>query len=200
MVANRRGDFAEAHRHLTEAFALLEAVGDRHGAGTALDSLANTAVQRGELELALELYTVCQERAVAAGNVFYAAKVYQNFATVYARQERWEASLIAGRECIRRSHALGNDYIIAFALWNLAEPLVFLGQEATAAQLISFTARLWVAQFGPLGTDDLSYQETILARVSQAVGVEQTRVFIRAGEQLYLSQAIALALPPAGAS
>jgi predicted ATPase len=196
MIANRRGDFAEAKLHLAEALDVLESGGDRHGVSAALDSLANTAVQSGDLERALELYALCQDRAAAFGNVFYEAKIYQNLATVYARQERWQESLTAGRECIRRSHALGNDYIILFALWNLAEPLTYVSREATAAQLVSFTARVWTEQFGPLNEQDASYFEMIREQVASTLGAVRTEELRRAGERLSLSQAVVLALLP----
>ena len=152
--ANRDGEHARAEQLIQDALHAYEAIHDGQGVLYALDGLAGVAVNRNDLERAAALYEDCHRRAEAIGNTVYEAKVYQNLATVYARQERWEDSLAMGLECIRRNHAMGNTYILVYALWNLAEPLVHLGQAALAARLLSFAARYWAAHYSPLTAED----------------------------------------------
>lgn len=193
-LANYRGDFAEAEQILREAYPLLEEAGDWQNLLFVQDSLANTAVQRGDLERALELYSANRQRARALGNFVYETKVTQNLATVYARQARWEESLVAGQECIRENRALGNNYIVAFALWNIIEPFAHSGQTEVAAQLMGFILRYWVEQYGPLDEADDVYCEEIRTLVTAELGTEQITALYRAGERLTLAQAVALAL------
>lgn len=194
VTSNRERNYAQAEAHLRRSLSLLEQAGDRQSIIHALDNLANTLVQRGELDRALEFYADCEQKAIEIGNVVYQAKVYQNYATVYARQERWEEGLAAGRECIRRNQAMGNAYILAYALWNLPEPLTYLGEDAAAAQIMSFAERFWTERYGPLLDHDYPYLETIRTRVVDALGTEQTEILWKAGERLTLPQAIAVAL------
>ena len=196
ICAKRRDEDDEANRCFHQALALFQSLNDVGNVIYTRDCMANLAMKRDDTTQALALYEQCQAQGVEIGDAIYGAKVWQNLATVYARQERWQMALTAGQEAIRRNQAVGNGYILAFALWNIPEPLAFLGKCAPAAQIMGFIRSHWVQHYGPLDDDDREHCAQVRAISSQALGDAQTDTLFQQGELLTLSQAIALALTP----
>ena len=194
LLASRRGDLSEAQQNLNEGIALFQAANDRKGIVYARDNLANTYMILGDLEQALALYFDCKQRAEALGDFVYQAKVYQNLATAYARQRRWNEAVIMGLECIRRNHALGNVRILCYALWNLPEPLIHLGKAEMAVPLLGFAEHFWIRTYGPLSEADRDYCDDMLALAAVSLGESQTAGLRDFGAQWTLPQAVTHAL------
>ena len=194
VVATRQRDYSLADQYLQESLKRFDIAGDRKGAIYAWDNLAGLAVEQGDLTGALEFYGESRRRAEELNERVYAAKVLQNLATIYARQQRWEESLVTGQECIRRNQALGNAYILAYALWNITEPLTYLGRHDEAARLMGFIERFWVAQYDPLNEDEIGYCAMIRARVAAALGDSLASDLWIAGARMNLNEAVRTAL------
>lgn len=194
LIATRSRDFEMGDRYLRQALHLAEAACDHQGGIYALDNLANNILEQGDLDQALALYAECRVRAERIHSAVSVAKTYQNTATIYARQRRWEESLAAGQECIRRNLLLGNLYILAHALWNIAEPLAYTGRSDRAAQLMSFAHRFWVENYDPLNAEETDFLNAIRAQVAGEVGEAATDRFWSEGEKLSLEEAIRIAL------
>lgn len=194
VVATRLGEYTRAEELLKQSLKHFEKAGDRQGAIYAWDNLGGIAVEQGDLNRALDLYGEARTRAEEINEVVYVAKVYQNLATIYARQKRWEESLVMGQECIRRNEALGNAYILAFALWNITEPLTYLGRHREAVGLLGFIERFWVEHYDPLNDEEMGYCEMIRTNVTLALGDSQANILWSAGAGMTLNEAIRLAL------
>jgi len=194
VVSTRLNDYGYADRCLNDALNYFKMAGDRQGAIHTWDNLGGVAVALDELDRALELYGEARKRAEEINEVTYSAKVLQNIATIYARQKRWPESLAIGQECIRRNQALGNAFILAFALWNITEPLTYLNRHEEAACLMSFIEQFWVERYDPLNADEQGYIAMIRSRVVTALGESATSVLWSAGTMMTLDEAIRTAI------
>jgi predicted ATPase len=198
VVATRLGEYDRAEQLLKSSLKYFESAGDRQGAIHSWDNLGGIAVEQDDLDRALMLYGEARRLAEEINEVIYSAKVLQNLATIYGRQKRWEEALDVGQECIRRNLALGNAYILAFALWNVTEPLTYLGRHGESAKLMAFIERFWVEQYDPLNDVERGYCEMIHAHVEDAIGGLQASEHKNAGVGMTLNEAIRLALQTPG--
>jgi hypothetical protein len=82
------------------------------------------------------------------------------------------------------------------ALWNLPQPLALLGHAARAARLMSFSARFWERNIGPLSANDASTLDEVRALVIERIGSDLAASEWAAGADLSLSEAVRLALMP----
>jgi predicted ATPase len=197
LAANRDAEFDTADCCLREAQRLMEAQGHRQRASHILYNRAVVTTERGEMELAQERYEQCLYTARETADTNLEALVYNNLGSLYARQERWDDSRQTLREAIHRSHALGNAYNLAFALWNLPESLAYLGEGEQAARLQAFAERYWLDRGGSLDEDERQYSQRIRDAAKDALGGISDAAFaqLRAeGERMTLAQAVRLAL------
>lgn len=197
LAASREEDFDTADCHLREAQRLMEAYGHRQRANHILYNRAVVATERGERELARERYTQCLRTARETTDSNLEALVYNNIGSLDARQQRWEDARQTLQEAVRRSHALGNAYNLAFALWNLPEPLAYLGEGDRAARLQAFAERYWLDRGGSLDEDERQYGQRIREAAKDSLGAISDAAFaqLRAeGERMTLAQAVRLAL------
>jgi predicted ATPase len=197
LAANREQDFAAAERYTAEAQSLMEARGHRQRANHVLYNRAVVAADRGEMTLARERYERCLVAARETGDANLEALIYNNLGSLNARQERWEDARRELREAIRLSHALGNAYNLAYALWNLPETLAFLGDGRRAVLLQAFAERFWLERGGSLDEEERKYSERIRLWTKDSLGDEAEDAFERLrdeGRRLTLAQAVRLAL------
>ena len=192
--AGQQGDYPAAEQYLQDSLRAYQAIDDAQGALYSRDCLANICIKRDDMEQALRLYEACRKDAANIGDTEYEAKVYLSFSCIYGRQQKWHNGLNAARESVRRNHALGNTYILAHTLWNIAEPLAYLEQESAAALLLSFATRMWTEQYGSLSEDDRDYSATICSRIIAKFGEAHAYALQQTGANLTLLQAICLAL------
>ena len=193
IISNRQGNLERSERLLKDAIRLFEEIGDLQNVIYTMDNLANLAIRHVDYPLALSRYETGRQLAIESGNAFYVAKVHQNFATVYARQERWEEAYRSGLECLKQSDPLGNVYILSFALWNLPEPMFFLGKYEVAAKTMGFIERFWVENYDPLDTEEMEYRNFLRNSIETELGFEKTEKLWREGAGLTMKGAVDLA-------
>jgi predicted ATPase len=190
ILATRQGRFDEADQQLREAFRLAQTAGNRAEQVLVLDSLGNNAVCRGENDLALDIYREAQTLARETSNAVYQAKVLQNLATIYARQQQWTEALASGIECLHRNRQLGSTLMLAYTFWNIAEPMLHLGFPAEAAEIQSFSEQYWVSHYDPLNEEELAYLRDIRTAVEERIGSRRTQHHWDRGARCTLAQAM----------
>lgn len=186
LLRSRQLDAARACFEHSEAG--FQALGDAAGARYALANRAHVLGELGDPEGALALYTLCLQRAVTGDDLLHQSKLLLNIGSLQAGLGRWDDALESGRACIRHCQAVGNLRTLAFALWNLPEPLLHTGQTETASVLLAFAEAFWLARFGFLTADDRTYRDQLDA----ACGTTEGQRLV--GRTLTLPEAITLAL------
>ncbi len=191
---NRIRNFDLAEQYLNMALILLREAEDKQSNVFVLDSLASLAIGRDDLPTSLKLYDEARKLALEVDNEAYVAKVNQNFATVYARQERWAESISAGQECLLKTAPFGNVYIQAFAIWNLPEPLCQVGKHEVAARLMGFVERFWSENYDPLNEEESDYLNLIRQTIVDQLGADLAGEFWNVGAKMTLNEALHLSL------
>jgi tetratricopeptide (TPR) repeat protein len=184
----RQEELAEAATCFEISEALFIAVRDLSGARYALANRAHVLGQQGDSEASLALYNICLERAKKEGDPVHQSKLLLNIGSLQAELGQWKEALESGQACSRVCQRIGNLRTLAFAFWNLPEPLLHLGRPETAALLMAFAETFWLARFGALGDDDNAYRDKILEGSHATAGQRAT------GSALSLTDALALAL------
>lgn len=194
LAHSRLGNRDLADQFLNMALSLLREAEDNQSAIFVLDSLASLAAVREDLPTALKWYEEARKLAMEVDNEAYVAKVNQNFATVYARQELWEESISAGQACLLKTAPFGNVYILAFAIWNLPEPLCHVGKHKIAAQLMGFAERFWLENYDPLNEEERDYMNSIRQAIVHELGAEEANAIWKTGAKMTLNEALHLSL------
>lgn len=194
-VLRRLGILLLRSKQLPEAAACFErserlflSVGDASGARYALANRAHVLGAQGDSLGSLALYQTCLARAHALGDRVHQSKLLLNIGSLQAELEQWPEALESGQACIRVCQAIGNLRTLAFAFWNLPEPLLHLGHPERAVQLMAFAETFWLARFDALGPDDHTYRDGIYDQASATAAQKAM------GSTLSLSEALALAL------
>uniref|UniRef100_UPI0037506D0A hypothetical protein n=1 Tax=Armatimonas sp. TaxID=1872638 RepID=UPI0037506D0A len=169
---------------------LFASVGDLSGARYALANRAHVLGVQGDSLGSLALYQTCLARARALGDRVHQSKLLLNIGSLQAELAQWPDALESGQACVRVCQAIGNLRTLAFALWNLPEPLLHLGHPEAATLLMAFAETFWLARFDSLSAEDDSYRERIYTS-SNATAAQKA-----IGSTLSLSEALALALKP----
>lgn len=186
----RSKELAEAAECFTLSEKLFASVGDSSGARYALANLAHVLGAQGNLSGSLDLYQDCLSRARAEGDRLHQTKLLLNIGSLQAELARWADALATGRECLRLCHETGNSRTLAFAFWNLPEPLVRLGEQERAAVLMHFAEKFWLDRFEALTEDDVIYRAQILEATGATLESRER------GRSLSLADALSLALTP----
>ena len=184
----RSKQLEEAARCFERSEQLFSSVGDLAGARYALANRAHVLGQQGDSQGSLLLYKTCLTRARALGDRVHQSKLLLNIGSLQAELGLWEDALESGQACVRVCQAIGNLRTLAFALWNLPEPLLHLGRTENAALLMAFAETFWLARFPSLTDDDYVYRDKIYAGSNASIAQKAT------GSTLSLSEALALAL------
>ena len=194
-VLRRLGILLLRSKHLDEAATCFErseqlfiSVGDLSGARYALANRAHVLAQQGDSRGSLALYQTCLARARERGDRVHESKLLLNIGSLQAELGTWAKALESGQACVRVCQATGNLRTLAFALWNLPEPLLHLGRPEAAALLMAFAETFWLARFDTLTDDDYVYRDKIYT------GSKATVAQIASGSTFSLSDALALAL------
>lgn len=167
---------------------LFTSMGDVAGARYALANRAHILGEQGRERESLALYQICLTRARELGDRLHQSKLLLNIGSLQAGLGLWELALESAQACIQVCQQIGNLRTLAFAFWNLPEPLLHLGRPEAAAQLMAFAETFWITRFGPLSAEDVEYRDRILTGTGAAAAqLEQ-------GRHLSLSEALALAL------
>jgi hypothetical protein len=84
--------------------------------------------------------------------------------------------------------------IVAYALWNLPEPLAMIGEGRDAALIIGFAERYWTEKFGPLSSADCEYIGLLRRTISASIGSRDADAAWESGRSLSYHDAVSLAL------
>jgi predicted ATPase len=148
----------------------------------------------GRPEEAAQLIDRYERLSREAGDHLGLAQALGARADAHMEAERWNEAIEALREGIQASWRHHQWRQLAFALWNLPEPLVHAGKPEGAARLMGFIAQEWEARIGGLSDDDRAHVSRVRAHVAAVCGAARTGTFWREGEALSLADAVALAL------
>jgi len=145
---NAERDLREAEKTLETAFASPE----RRGAwaNRIVYDRAYAAGEQGDSERAIVLYEQSLHGAQYGGDVRLEPLIRNNLGVCYVHLNRWDDGLRAFRSSIERAYALGDAFLLAFALWNIVRPLAHLGAGRTAAMTLAFAEKIWNERSGPL--------------------------------------------------
>lgn len=189
-------DFARADALFAEAQALWTGLGNRRLAHARLRNRAQCWAAQGLHERALASFRQCEDAARAEGDWVGIIDSTLGASTELTCLRQWGQAVAMGSECIRvawlRHHAHG----LAYALWNIAYPLLRAGRAEDAVRLRSLASSNWTLHMGPLRADDR--RDTAKLRRLAAVCLDAGRIdaLWREGALLTVAEAVTLALRP----
>ncbi len=112
----------------------------------------------------------------------------------YSGLRQWALAVADYQQCIRTAWKGMASLDLAYGLWNLPRALAHLRQPEAAARLMAFAASFWRSRFGELSADDRHYMRLVQRLAARQLAAARIDALTRDGEQLPLSQAVALAL------
>jgi predicted ATPase/tetratricopeptide (TPR) repeat protein len=112
----------------------------------------------------------------------------------YSGLRQWSLAVADYQQCIRVAWKSMASFDLAFGLWNLSRALAHLRQPEAAVRLVAFAALFWCTRFGELSAEDRHYIRLVRRLVARRLDPQRIDGLTRDGEQLSLSQAVALAL------
>ena len=163
------GDVRTARRRAEEALALHRNLGDENGAAYAGFMLANTLVEHGEEQRALELYEESVRVFRATEMEPWALLATRHLAYLHDRLGDSDRARALHEENLRRARESGNDRFVATSLSALAEHAVAEGRVDDALSMLTESLRAHRALGDVLDTAvDLAIFASALARAGRA--------------------------------
>lgn len=170
MVAAWQGFHPEAIEHYRESLALRRAMGDTRGIAVLLNSLADSLLYAGDVEGAAAFYaeslTLQRELDDRAG----ASDALYGLAQVALTRQAWPEAMERLRECLELREALGDRRGVAECLEGGAALAASVGDQLSAAVLLSAAQTLREAVGAPIPPLDQAAHEGLLAEVRAALG------------------------------
>ena len=179
-----------------QALALWEQIGNQHAIDSGRYNLAVCAQSTGRNKQALQRL----EPIIASARELQDWRRLNQSLNVrgnaFSGLRDWLGAVVAYQECIRTAWKCMASFDLAYGLWNLPRALAHRRQPDTAVRLMAYAAAFWCSRFGELSALD----ERDLRRVRRLAARQMDEAHINAawreGEQLALSQAVAIALIP----
>jgi predicted ATPase len=196
MHGSRHADYASADALFARSEALYRQAGQASRAHRALLSRVGCLAGLGRYADARRCLVICEGFFAARASVADLIAVSNLTGFLESAQERWREAVAAGQRGVQLAWDRHARLALVTALWNLPHPLAMLGELAAAARLISFSARFWELNIGPLPPNDVSTLADFRALVAERLGAEQAATLAAEGEGLSLSEAVRLALSP----
>jgi tetratricopeptide (TPR) repeat protein len=134
-LANRRGDYAAAQRHLAHTLALAEAAGDLYHTANALNALAYMQLLRGERALAATLYNQALTTARKSTDLHTIAYVLTGYGELARLQDDYRQAEDFYSEAIQLASRLRQKARIVMLQHNLAYVYLYQGAAYRAAAL-----------------------------------------------------------------
>ena len=107
---------------------------------------------------------------------------------------QWPQAVAKSAECIRvawqRHHAHG----LAYALWNIAHPMLRAGRTQDAVRLTAQASHYWTTHMGPLRAADQRDIDKLKRLARVRLSGEQIDALWHAGASMAVADAVALAL------
>jgi predicted ATPase len=189
-------DFARADALFAEAQALWTGLGNRRLAHARLRNRAQCWAAQGLHGQALASFRQCEQAARAEGDWVGIIDSTLGASTELTCLRQWGQAVAMGSECIRvawlRHHAHG----LAYALWNIAYPLLRAGRAEDAIRLRSLASSNWTLHMGPLRADDQRDTAKLRRLATVCLDADHIDALWRDGAELTLAEAVALALRP----
>jgi hypothetical protein len=143
---------------------------------------------------ALDSFRQCEQAARAEGDWVGIIDSTLGAATALTHLRQWTQAVAMGRECIRvawlRHHAHG----LAYALWNIAHPLLRSGRVEDAVHMMSMASSYWTRHMGPLRGDDLRETAKLQRLARVCIGAERVNTLWREGADLTVAEGVAIVL------
>ena len=187
-------DLTAAEALFARAQALWEQQGNRLLAQARQRNRAQCWSAQGLHARALASFRQCEQAARAEGDWVGIIDSLLGMASQLDRLRQWDEALAAGRECIRVAWRRHHVHGLAYALWNIAVPMLRVGATAAAVRLMAFAATYWTRHMGPLGAQDQRdiRHLTRLARVR--LDADEVERLGREGAAMSVAEAVATAL------
>ncbi len=170
MVAAWQGLHPEAIGHYNESLAIRRVMGDIRGIAVLLNSLADSLWYEGEVERAATFYaeslTLQRELDDRAGT----SDALYGLAQVALARQAWPEAGERLRECLELREALGDRRGVAECLEGGAALAASVGDQLSAAVLLSAAQTLREAVGAPIPPLDQAAHEGLLAEVRAALG------------------------------
>jgi tetratricopeptide (TPR) repeat protein len=135
-----------ATSYATEALAIAEQLGDKHGQAEALTVLGNVAMLHGNPQLAVQRHKEALDIAGAQGDTNLVAATLINLGDSYRELREGELAAAAYAQGVQAYEALNNTYGLARAYWHYGDLVVhqhtFADTSPTLEQA-KRAARLW---------------------------------------------------------
>lgn len=187
-------DRAAGERLHAKALALWQLAGNQHAINSGRYNLAVCAQNAGRH----------RETVAQLGPIIASALEEQDWrrlnqslnvrGNAYSGLRQWPLALADYQQCVRMAWSGMSSFDLAYGLWNLPRTLAHLRQPEAAVRLMACAAAFWCSRFGELRHDDRHYMRLVHRLVSKQLAAAQIASLSQAGEQLSLSQAVALAL------
>lgn len=187
-------DLPGAEALMAQAQALWQALGNPRLAHARLRNRAQCWAAQGLHEQALASFMACGAAARAEGDWVGIIDSTLGAATALDRLRRWADAVEANRECIRVSWRRHHAHGLAYALWNIAHPMLRSGRAESALRLMAFAAVYWSQHMGPLREDDRRDMGRIQRLARRCLPPPVVAVHWDEGSRLTAADAVALAL------
>lgn len=187
-------NLAGAEALLAQAQALWQGLGNHRLAHARLRNRAQCWAAQGLHAQALASFTACEAAARAEGDWVGIIDSTLGAATALDRLRRWADAVHANRECIRVSWRRHHAHGLAYALWNIAHPMLRDGRAESALRLMAFAATYWSQHMGPLREDDRRDMGRIQRLARHCLPAPIVVACWEEGGQLTAADAVALAL------
>lgn len=187
-------DCVHAEALFAQAQALWTELGNPCLAHARLRNRAQCWAAQGLHARALASFRQCEQAARAQGDWVGIIDSTLGAGTALCHLRQWAQAVAAGSECIRvawlRHHAHG----LAYALWNIAHPLLRSGRFEDAVRLMSMASSYWTHHMGPLRADDLRETAKLQRLARVCLGAERVDALWHEGAKLTVAQGVAIAL------
>jgi predicted ATPase len=187
-------EFKTANALLERGEALYRKIGQPRWAHRVLLSRAGALVGLKRYKEARQLLAQCEAYFAELDSVADLIAVANMTGFLESAQERWKEALAAGRRCVQLAWERHAHLWLATALWNLPQPLLMLGEAATAERLTSFAVRFWESGIGPLSAHDRGVVDRQRKSTAKELGAAQEKKLWAEGATMSLAEAVELAL------
>ena len=189
-------DHVAGERLHAQALAVWERIGNQHAINSGRYNLAVCAQNSGHHEASLRQLEAILASARDLHDWRRLSQSLNVSGNAHSGLRRWSPAVADYQECIRIAWKSMSSFDLAHGLWNLPRALAHLRQPAAAIRLLAYAVTLWQTRFGELTAEDRRYLVRVRRLAARQISAASIEAEWRAGEQLSLSQAVALALDP----
>jgi predicted ATPase/tetratricopeptide (TPR) repeat protein len=187
-------DHATGERLHAQALAVWERLGNQHAINSGRYNLAVCAQNAGRQRDALRQLEPIIASARELQDWRRLSQSLNVRGNAHSALRAWPLALADYQECIATAWKSVASFDLAHGLWNLPRTLAHLRQPEAAVRIAGFASWLWRSRFGELTASDARDLRCVRRLASCQIGAARVEALWREGEQLSLSQAVALGL------